>query len=580
MTATSETTTFPGPPPFDLRVMIVGDSITHGGEADYTWRYRIWQWFQSTGLKPKFVGPFVGTQENSPASPPQPPDVPGEPKPGDDGPRTKGGYALDCEPEFTGSKTPGEIGEEGGCRHYSMWGRQAAQAKGTIREQVEQHRPNLLLVLLGFNDIGWFVSDAAGAIDSLREFVDEARKANPHVHFALGNIVQRTFMEGRQDLVENTLKFNKLLKEKCPEWTQPHSQVAYAEIAEHYSAGPHQPNLATYDGLHPNARGDIEIAYGFSQTLYHSFHLGSAPMTLPSPSDIPKRDLSPPKHIRATPSPMGVTVTWDPVYGGQYTVRSRIASHGPDEPWGETNTLGPRFDTTFTTAGTEWEYQVRTTHGNTYGAWSEPPVRAIADRCTAPAPTDIRVWPLEQGFRLTWTPPGPKEDGTHWDIDRYEVMYFDRDWPGAFICAYGARGPTEAVFENMRESVGHRHQMWMATWTRPEGGGLHSSARPVVVGVTETPPVPQEVKIAGEGEDAVKLCWRGDEKRAAGYRVHYRRLDPETEGKEEVDGDVTMEMEKVVRFLWPCARECEFWITAVNGELESGRSEVVTLKKR
>ena len=40
-----------------LRVMIVGDSISHGEEGDWTWRYRLWQWFKgSTSTSVDFVG--------------------------------------------------------------------------------------------------------------------------------------------------------------------------------------------------------------------------------------------------------------------------------------------------------------------------------------------------------------------------------------------------------------------------------------------------------------------------------------------------------------------------------------------
>jgi lysophospholipase L1-like esterase len=566
--------------------MIVGDSITHGGEADYTWRYFVWKWFQSTNLKPEFVGPFVGTQEMDPAKPPQPPGIPSEPPEVDFGPRTKGGYALECEDEFTGGKGPGQIGEKGGCRHYSMWGRQAAQAKGTIREQVEKYKPNLILSLLGFNDVGWWVSDANGTVESMQEFVAEARKGNPNVHFVLGNIVERSFMDGRQDLVDNTLKFNKMLKEKCPEWSTKGSLVAYGDIAAHYSCGPKVPDLASYDGLHPNARGDIEIAYGFSIALHEFFKLGSAPMTLPKEDEFPKRDLSPPTGIVASGSPMGVKVTWKHVYGGQYSVRSRVKNSNQD--WGEGNAMGPRFDTTFTAPGVEWEYQVRTIHGNMKGEWSTPPVSAIATRSTAPPPTQIKVWPEKEGFKLSFKPPGPKPNGKEWKINRFEVRYFDRDWPGAFICAYGARGPTEAVFENMRESVGHRHQMWMATWTDPEGGGEHRECRPVIVGVMEKPPTPKdvEVKIAEDGK-SVKVQWKGDEKKAAGYIVQWRKKggsdDEVGNGGRNENGeeDVTMEMEKDISCerLPDSLKKCEFWVVAVNGELESDRSDIATLAK-
>lgn len=44
-----------GPNP---KVLIVGDSITHGQEGDFTWRYRISEWFKNYApdTKPEFVG--------------------------------------------------------------------------------------------------------------------------------------------------------------------------------------------------------------------------------------------------------------------------------------------------------------------------------------------------------------------------------------------------------------------------------------------------------------------------------------------------------------------------------------------
>jgi len=44
-----------------MRVMIVGDSMTCGAEGDFTWRYRIWEWFRRENVSVQFVGPYVGT---------------------------------------------------------------------------------------------------------------------------------------------------------------------------------------------------------------------------------------------------------------------------------------------------------------------------------------------------------------------------------------------------------------------------------------------------------------------------------------------------------------------------------------
>ncbi len=43
-------------------MMVVGDSISQGGEGDWTWRYRLREWFKVQGVVVDFVGPFLGTR--------------------------------------------------------------------------------------------------------------------------------------------------------------------------------------------------------------------------------------------------------------------------------------------------------------------------------------------------------------------------------------------------------------------------------------------------------------------------------------------------------------------------------------
>ncbi|MFE9610689.1 hypothetical protein [Streptomyces sp. NPDC006012] len=90
--------------------------------------------------------------------------LPGEPEPVPVPPRTSGGYAKDAA-DFDSD-------------HFAVWGRRAAQDKSLIRAQVEKYQPDLLLVGLGFNDMGWFVSDAPGTLASVKSLVDEARAAD------------------------------------------------------------------------------------------------------------------------------------------------------------------------------------------------------------------------------------------------------------------------------------------------------------------------------------------------------------------------------------------------------------------
>lgn len=88
--------------------------------------------------------------------------------------------------------------------------------------------------MLGFNDMGWFYSDAPGTIDSVDTFVANARAANPNIKIALANVPQRSFIGGREDLVEDTEVYNQLLPEYIASWTTEQSPIYLVELEENY----------------------------------------------------------------------------------------------------------------------------------------------------------------------------------------------------------------------------------------------------------------------------------------------------------------------------------------------------------
>jgi hypothetical protein len=91
------------------------------------------------------VGPFVGTRPPDPAAPEGPPALQDAPVVNNDDPRpaiTTGGYAVGVDPNFDSD-------------HFGAWGRQLAQDVTLIGGLVQTYQPDYLLVLLGFNDVGW-----------------------------------------------------------------------------------------------------------------------------------------------------------------------------------------------------------------------------------------------------------------------------------------------------------------------------------------------------------------------------------------------------------------------------------------
>ena len=316
-----------------IKVMVVGDSISHGCEGDFTWRYRLWEWFKDNNIAVEFVGPYTGTNPPPDVEPP-PPDLK-EPEP-----RTSGGYALGI-PDFDS-------------KHFSVWGRQAAQDKALINEMVLKYDPDYLLVELGFNDMGWFVSGPEDTLKSMEGFIHNARLAKPDLSFAIANVPHRTYIPGRDDLPVMTDEYNKLLVEAIPRWNRSYSRVELVHFRENYEceldACP-----AGYDGLHPNALGEYQIAQAFSRVLFEKFNIGGNVLTVPA--QIPPRPVSTPTHLEAISGPLGIIASWDAVYG-VYCYELRVRVQGTSH-WTYHRTNSTRFAMLCTTAGRDWECQVR-----------------------------------------------------------------------------------------------------------------------------------------------------------------------------------------------------------------------------
>ncbi|MGW8066888.1 GDSL-type esterase/lipase family protein [Streptomyces ziwulingensis] len=532
--------------PSTIRVMVVGDSISQGHEGDYTWRYRLWQWFQENNVSVDFVGPYHGTFTPDQPSPPKPPPFVGE-KPADQGIRVDGGYAA---------------GVAFDSDHYAHWGRQAAQIKGDIRRQVETYQPDLVLLAAGFNDMGWFVSDENGALDSVETIIDQARAAQPGVDFAVATVPHRSKIGGRDDLITKTDNFNRLLANAAPRWSMAISQVEVVDWQKGYSCAP-AACPAAYDGLHPNAFGEYQLAIAFEQILHDRYDLGRGPIPFP-PENLPVRPTPVPAGLKAESSPQGVTVTWDPVYGAfGYDVRSRIAGQST---WSEGRVNSNRTDTTWTVDGIRWEYQVRTVGGdNVKGPWSGT-VSAVAHPKTAPPPRVSSASILQDGIELKITPP----DGPYTDtIDRYELILFDKDTPGAWLTGTGFRGNSVKVYGL---KPGHRYLVAAATWNAA-GGGLPALARPVMVG-GGIPAAPTGLRVTTVDPTTVELDWNGA-KSAAGYRLWVSNVKDGGTTPPEADENIIEDTHYGVGFLFPGVWNFEFCVTAVNGSFESDKSNCV-----
>ncbi|MER7687486.1 fibronectin type III domain-containing protein [Streptomyces sp. NPDC097610] len=531
-----------------LKVMVVGDSMSEGMEGDWTWRYRLWQWFQDQHVPVDFVGPYRGTKQPDPTGPPAPPRLQNEPpeNPSVANPPVSGAYNQGIAPGFDSD-------------HFAVWGRQAAQDKELIGPMVAQYKPDLILFGIGFNDMGWFVSDAHGTLDSVKALVDRARAAKPDVKMAVANVPQRLFIDGRQDLVDKTNQYNALLKDAIPAWSTSASPVKLVDWAAGYACEPTKCS-AGYDGLHPNLMGEYQIAYAYARTLNREFGIGqSVPDSI---ATFPDRPISPVSGLKAESVPSGIKVTWNPVFGARgYTVRYRRVGAAD---WNEVVVPSNRFDTTWTEDGWTWEYQVRT-YNYTDGASAWKLTTATAHPETAPPPPNITTSPNSTGMDVYWDTP----TGSHTDsIDRYEVITWDKDVPGAYINSTAVTN-NQARIDGL--VPGHHYLVAVATWNKA-GGGMPGVARSVTIGAG-TPSVPTDVTVKSVDATTVQLNWTGSPE-AAGYRVWVRNVNA-PEGSNTQGPYTTDSPEHQIAFLFPGNWNFEFCITAFNGSLESGKSSCV-----
>ncbi|KAE8167238.1 hypothetical protein BDV40DRAFT_284981 [Aspergillus tamarii] len=530
-----------------LKVMIVGDSISQGREGDFTWRYRIWEWFQSQGVAVDFVGPYTGTVQPDKAAPPSPPALYGEPQP--TGPvKVSGGYAKEVSSEFPKS-------------HFAVWGRAAAVDKGLIKEVMAAHPADLMLLLLGFNDMGWFYSDSMGTLDSIHTLISNARAANPKIKFAIANVPQRSFIGGREDLPVSTNIYNSLLRDTIPKWSTTASPIHLVELEENYNCQPSSCPVGS-DGLHPNTMGEYQIARAFSQTLVKDFRIGSSALSIPS--DVPTRPLPVPSNFKVFTSPGGVTATWDPVYGAyNYDVRSRIKGGIPNFSSGSVSSN--RWDATWPIDGWEYEVQVRASAGDTIkGDWTTT-LTATAHPQTAEAPQNVIVSATTTGFDISWEPP----TGSYSDsVIEYNVLYWDKDAECDFITGAAFTG-TSAHIDSL--VAGHRYFVAIETWNAA-GQGFPAVVRSVIPGAG-TPPPPTDLNIIAADQTTVHLTW-DSLSAAAGCRLWLRNVNATGSKLEALNYTVEAACSDQY-YLFPGTWNYEWCVSAFNGNAESAKGKCV-----
>jgi lysophospholipase L1-like esterase len=209
----SPTTTLPAPPP-SVKIMPLGDSITQANREHNSYRRPLWKSLVAEG----FDVDFVGSQRDNHLGPPPDPD-----------------FDLD---------------------HEGHWGWTADEVLAEIPGWAAAHRPDVVLLQLGTNDVlrGQSLTQTA---EELIGIVEALRVANPRVSVLLARL---TPLDGPENV--RIASFNQLVPGLVARLHTPGSQVI--EVDQFTAI---DPVADTVDGLHPSASGEARIAERWLESL-------------------------------------------------------------------------------------------------------------------------------------------------------------------------------------------------------------------------------------------------------------------------------------------------------------------------
>ncbi|MCQ9177895.1 SGNH/GDSL hydrolase family protein [Streptomyces sp. IBSBF 2953] len=218
-----------------LRFMPVGDSMTIGSTGEHTWRYRLWQ-----HLCAEYGGPFtlVGPRETL----------------YDKATESPSSYAY-AEPDFPRG-------------HLAGWGEGWAHMTPLIGEAVRSSRADVLLVSLGLIDLG-FYTNAEQTAQNARLFVAEARAANPRIAMVWLPVIHNVRAANDEPFAAQVARFNELLAKTAADLDEPASPILLASVPPTWDI-----DTDTYDGTHPNAGGEHQLASAFAEAMYQGWELG------------------------------------------------------------------------------------------------------------------------------------------------------------------------------------------------------------------------------------------------------------------------------------------------------------------
>lgn len=211
------------------RVLITGDSITQGSSGDYTWRYRLWNKLASTA--PGAVA-FVGTRTD----------------------------LYDNVNNQQGSQY--YAASFAAKTHSALWGDSYQAELGKIGSQVSATNANVLVVMLGSNDLAYFTTPEQ-TIANVKTYIARARAAAPGIDVVVGEALNKWDpWAGEYQLRDQVADYASRLATMADQLNTASQRVVIAPTRNGWDS-----RTQTWDGTHPNPTGEALIAQRISEGL-------------------------------------------------------------------------------------------------------------------------------------------------------------------------------------------------------------------------------------------------------------------------------------------------------------------------
>jgi lysophospholipase L1-like esterase len=267
--------------PRPLRILLVGDSVTQGSAGDWTWRFRLWGHLTASDVDVDLVGPRNDLLDRATS--------------------TFGSQEY-ADPHFDRD-------------HAARWGMALAAMDQPIGDLVRRYRPDVVVEMLGLNDLAWLEDDPAKIEEELTGFVADARRENPAVDVVLGQLPQ-VWCRGVPQLNTRLPALARALDTSS-------SRVVVARPEDAFVEG-----VDTYDPGHLAATGEVKVAAGVADALARLGIGTPYPRPLPRVPEGPRETA----FLLARPTDGGAFLVWRPPPGADNTyvwVRDLTV----DEPW-------------------------------------------------------------------------------------------------------------------------------------------------------------------------------------------------------------------------------------------------------